>query len=174
MMGSASAAPAFKAFATELQQTIQLTSVGDDGTVVGRDGRHVSKNVGHATACDEMADFIAASQLRWSILDEERLRRSIAYEEERRRTNPEAWRKREASRRAENRESAETNRRLRTLGLEPIRPLPSLAQRRQELQRLERENAAQIATFRGRSSKSLTKPRGRPLARRRSPSDDDE
>jgi isoleucyl-tRNA synthetase len=150
-----------------------LTSIVDDGTVVGRNGVRMSKKVGQTTAGQSTADFIAASQLRFAILDEERLRRSIAYEEDLRRSDPQAWRAREASRRAENREIAETNRRLRTLGLEPLRPEPSLAQRRQELQRLERRNAAETATFRQRSLKSRPKPSGTPLARRRSRRSDD-
>ena len=113
------------------------------------------KTFGHATAGTR--DSGAESRLRWSILEEERLRWWIAYDEELRRTAPETWRAREASRRTNNRRIAETNRRLRVLGLEPLRPEPSLAQRRQNLQRLERRNAAEIATFRRRSAKNRPK-----------------
>jgi hypothetical protein len=126
----------------------------------------MSKNLGHTTA-GGMADFIAASQLRFSILDEEQLRRSIAADEQLRRTQPDMWRKREASRRAANREIAETNQRLRMIGLEPLRLQPFLARRRQELQRLERRNAAEIAAFRARPARNRPKPRGTPLARHR-------
>jgi hypothetical protein len=131
------------------------------------------KKLGHATAGHDTAGFIAASQLRFSILEEERLRRSIAADEETRRTHPDAWRAGEASRRAENREIAEMNRRLRALGLEPVSLEPSLAQRRQNLQLLERRVAAEIAIFRRRSGKNRPKPGGTRLARRRSGRSDD-
>jgi hypothetical protein len=131
----------------------------------------MGKKLGQTTARQSTADFVAASQLRFSILDEERLRRSIADDEEVRRTKPDVWRRCEASRLAESREIVETNRRLRALGLEPLGLRLSLAQRRQKLQRLERRNAAEIATFRQRSSRHRPSPRGTPLARRRSTED---
>jgi hypothetical protein len=131
------------------------------------------KKLGHAATGRDMATFIAASRLRCSILEEERLRRLIEREEELRRTRPNAWRKREASRRAANREIAETNRRLRALGLEPLRSEPSLARHRRNLQQLERWNAAEIATFRRRSPNNRPKSLGTRLARRRSGRIDD-
>ena len=115
-----------------------------------------------------MSDYLAAFWLRYSILDEERLQRAIASDEELRRTRPDVWQSREAERRAENGEIAATNRRLRALGLEPLRLQPSLAQRRQELQRLQQKNVAEIAAFTAKSGKSGPKLRGTRLARRRS------
>jgi len=133
----------------------------------------MGNRLGRTTSGHGMTDSIGASQLRFSILEEERLRRSIAYEEELRRTKPDVWRAREASRRAASRELAEINQRLRALGLEPFLPEPSLSQRRQNLQRLERRNAAEIAAFRRRSSKNGPRPGGTRLARRRSGRTDD-
>jgi hypothetical protein len=123
-----------------------LTSPFDDGTVV---------------------------TMRHSILEEERLQRAVTRDEELRRTRPDAWRSREAERRAENKEIAATNRRLRAAGLEPLRLRPTLAQRRQELQRLRQQNVAEIAAFKAKSANSGPKPRGTRLARRRSRRVDD-
>ena len=127
----------------------------------------MKKEIGQAPAADT-AEFIARFDLRSSILEEERLRRSIERDERSREARPGVWRICEEARRAENREIAKTNRRLRAIGLEPVRLQPSLSQCRQELQRLQQSNEAKIAAFQKRSEETGVKPRGTPLARRRS------
>jgi hypothetical protein len=113
-----------------------------------------------------LAAEIAALQLRASILDEERLGRELARDEEIQRAEPARWRSLEAARGKRNREIGAANQRLSSLGLTPVRPELSLAQRRQELQRLQRRNVAEIAAFTAASAVSPENPRGTPLAGR--------
>ena len=116
---------------------------------------------------------LSAAVLRASILEEERLQRDAASDEELSRTRPEIWGALEAQRRAANRDLEATNRRLRGLGLEPVRPRPSLAQRRQELQRLKQRNVAATAAFTREQAKSTPQPHRTRAARRRSGRSDD-
>ena len=132
----------------------------------------MKKTLGHATAGNRTTS-IAANDLRWSILDEERLRWSIAHEENLRQRAPDTWRVWEASRLQQTREKAQTNRQLKALGLELLRLEPSLAQRRQELQRLEGRSQAKIAEFQQRSKETGRKSHGTPLAGRRGRRTDD-
>lgn len=112
------------------------------------------------------AELIAAFDLRWSILEEDHLRRKIADDEGVQRTRPDLWRRLEAERRAENTVIAATNERLRAAGLAPVRLRPTLARRRQNLQRLERRNAAEIANFQAQKANDRAVKIGTPFARR--------
>jgi hypothetical protein len=101
--------------------------------------------------------------LRLAIIEEERLRLAIARDDAFRAESPEAWRRVEIARRAENRNVAAINRRLRALGLKPMRLSPSLGRRRQE-RRLQARNAAIIATRGADPSESGEKSHGTKLA----------
>ena len=84
----------------------------------------------------------------------------------------EGWENWEAARRAGNRAEAIANERLTVLGLQPLQPRPSLAQKRQELQRLTRRNEAMIAALEATRAElsgkqSGTAPAGRRLRRQR-------
>ena len=124
----------------------------------------MTKRFGHSTGTRGLAGYISAFWLRRSILEEEGLRSAVARDEELRQSRPDLWRSLEAARRAENRETAATNRRLRALGLEPLRLRLSLAQRRQELRRLEARNMAEIAALTSKQTKSAATARGTRLA----------
>ena len=126
----------------------------------------MTKRRGHTTGPDGFGREIAGWQLRMSILQDERLRRELTQAEEIQRTEPARWRSLEAARRARNSEEVATNRRLHSLGLPPIRPELSLAQRRQELQRLQRRIVAEIAVFTAASPETRKEIAGRPLAAR--------
>lgn len=86
--------------------------------------------------------------LRWNIIQEDLLRRRIANDETFRKEHPSLWKQREADRVARNREVAALNRRLRSAGLRPVDPEPSLAQRVKKLRRLESTNRAETARIR--------------------------
>lgn len=102
--------------------------------------------------------------LRQSILEEDRLRRSVADDEEEQRADPDRWQRRESERLARNSEMDVTNQRLRDLDL-PAMPLElSLAQRRRKLHVLEARNAAETARLRGEPIESGQNPRGTALA----------
>jgi hypothetical protein len=111
---------------------------------------------------------MAESALRLSIIREETLRRELASDEAWRERSPAVWRHWEAARREENRAAAITNERLTALGLQPVPPRPSLAQKRQELQRLTRRNEAMTAALEATRAELLGKKRGTALAGRRS------
>ncbi len=114
----------------------------------------MKKQIGRMAQRLESSTVFHAETLRISILEERHLQRSVAQEEDLRLTNPDMWRAREAARLAANRDLAPTNRRLRALGLRPVESQPSLAQKRQELQRLKKRNVAAIAAFKAAQSKS--------------------
>lgn len=94
----------------------------------------------------KMADDI---EIRSSIIEEERLRRTVLADQTLRKEHPARWEFMEARRLARNRETAAVNRRLRAAGLRPMTLEPSLEQRVQELRRLESSNRAKTATRRG-------------------------
>src|SRR5690242_11537959 len=106
--------------------------------------------------------------LRLSIIQERLLERSVARETELRRRNPSVWQAQEASRIAANRDLEPINERLQALGLRPLACEPSLAQKRQELQRLKKKNLVESAAFRAERSESQPKSRGTRSAHRRS------
>ena len=128
----------------------------------------MTKRLGHTTGPHGFGREIAAFQLRASILDEERLQRQLTSDEEIQQSEPARWKSLEAARRARNREAAAMNRRLSSLDLAPVRPDLSLAQRRQELQRLQRRIVAEIAAFKAASAETPEEIAGRPLASRTS------
>jgi hypothetical protein len=107
---------------------------------------------------------VSRDLLRLAIIEEERLRLAIARDDAFRAESPEVWRRVEIARRAENRNVAAINRRLRALGLTPMRLSPSLGRRRQELRRLQARNAAIIAARGADPSESGEKSRGTKLA----------
>ena len=111
---------------------------------------------------------LSESELRLSIIQEEALRRELASAETLRKQSPDVWKSMEAARSETNRLTALTNERLTALGLEPMRPRPSLAQRYQELQRLTRRNEAMIAAVKAMRAESAGERSGAPLAGRRS------
>lgn len=108
-------------------------------------------------------------RLRFSILQEDNLRRSVAHDQQLQQTDPNLWQRLEDLRLARNRELDATNERLRDLGLSAIPLGPSLAQRRRKLRVLEARNAAEIARLRGESIKNGLNPPGTPLASVRQP-----
>lgn len=87
----------------------------------------------------------ARKELRDAIVEEQRLRSEVARYEEMSVNAPNVWRWFEQHRDAANRETDVLNQRLTSLGLEPMSPAPSLADKQQKLQQLERTNAAAIA-----------------------------
>ena len=104
------------------------------------------------------------AQLRHDIIEEDRLRREVERHEEMQSNAPKVWDWMEERRLASNRETDAINRRLRRLGLELIALRPSFAEVRQELQRLERSNAAAIARLERTATESRMKRRGTRLA----------
>ena len=87
------------------------------------------------------------SMLRTWIIEEYRLRKEVARQEELRRNNPDVWRWQEDIRIAGNRADAALNRELREAGCQPVAPSPSLNQKVKKLQQLEARNRAAIATL---------------------------
>ena len=84
--------------------------------------------------------------LRDRIIEEHYLRQPIAREEALRRDRPDLWRHAEAGRMARNREQAELNRRLRSVGCRPVATELSLKQKLKKLQQLEARNRAETAS----------------------------
>lgn len=139
--------------------------MSDDGIVMVFQTGDMRKLLGRAT---NLPITIPPEGLRDSILQEERLQRDLARDEELQRNRSDLWRSLEAARRAANHADKAVNARLRALGLKPIRPRMSLSQRRQELRRLHERNVAAIAALRGRLAKSPSASRGTRSARSRS------
>ena len=115
----------------------------------------------------EAMERVAPDRLRAAIIEEERLRLGIERDEAFRNRNPAAWRQVELTRRTANKDTTEINRRLRALGLTPMRLSPSLGLRRQELRHLQARNAAIVAALGADRRKSGANPDGTKLARPR-------
>ena|SRR5687768_13946258 len=99
-------------------------------------------------------------ELRWRIIQEDRLRRQLARDEAMRRSDPGQWRRADAARVARNRDQKALNDRLRAAGLRPIEPEPSPRQRLKELQQLGARNRAEIATRQQQPSRFTKKSEG--------------